>query len=71
MGIRKLHIGGKIKKNGWEIFNIFDGENVDHVGNAIDMSRFKNETFDEIYSSHILEHFSYYREINVTLLEPN
>jgi len=71
MGTRKLHIGGKIKKNGWEIFNIFEGKNVDHVGNAIDMSRFENDTFDEIYSSHILEHFSYYRETNITLLEWN
>jgi predicted SAM-dependent methyltransferase len=66
---RKLHIGGKTEHPDWEIFNIFPGPGVDHVGNANDLSRFEDATFDEIYASHVLEHFHYMNELVPTLQE--
>lgn len=66
---RRLHIGGKIRKNGWEIFNIVPGETVDHVGDASDLSRFSDNSFVELYASHVLEHFDYRCEVPAVLLE--
>jgi radical SAM superfamily enzyme YgiQ (UPF0313 family)/predicted SAM-dependent methyltransferase len=66
---RKLHIGGKVRANGWEVFNIFPGPIVDHVGDAIDLSRFDKGTFDEIYASHTLEHFDYNGALEQALKE--
>jgi len=59
--LRNLHIGGEQKcvHPNWEIFNIEDAEWVDHVGDACDLSRFEDETFDKVYASHVLEHFDY------------
>lgn len=57
--VRKLNIGGEQAHPEWEIFNIQPGEHVDHVGDAQDLSCFADETFDEIYASHILEHFDF------------
>lgn len=56
---RRLHIGGEQTHTDWEIFNIQPGPYVDHVGDARDLSCFADETFDEIYASHVLEHFDY------------
>ncbi len=42
-----------------EILNVFDWPNVDHVGDAVDLSRFADATFTEVYASHgrrIVEH---------------
>lgn len=66
---RKLHIGGTKKSHEWEIFNIVPGDNVDHAGNALQMERFPDDTFEMIYASHILEHFDYYHELPLALLE--
>lgn len=66
---RKLHIGGRIAAEGWELFNIAPADNVDHVGNASDLSRFEDNTFKQIYASHVLEHFSYNGELSRTLAE--
>jgi predicted SAM-dependent methyltransferase len=66
---RKLHIGGEVRRAEWEVFNIQPGQHVDHVGDAKDLSRFSDETFDEIYASHILEHFDYKDTLNVALKE--
>lgn len=56
---RKLHIGGNVRSTGWENFNVLPGPSVDHVGDAVDLSRFAEATFTEIYASHVLEHFAY------------
>ena len=68
---RKLHIGGKIKTDGWEVLNIAPGLHVDHVINANNLSKFADNTFSEIYASHVLEHFDYKNELKATLIEWN
>jgi len=66
---RKLNIGGKERAEGWEVFNIVPAPFVDHQGNASDLSRFGDETFEEIYASHVLEHFDYGKDMKAVLLE--
>ena len=66
---RKLHIGGQEPAAGWEIMNILPGPHVDHLGNAHDLSRFPDASFQEIYASHTLEHFDYQGELLSTLKE--
>ena len=66
---RKLHIGGDKPQDGWELWNIHPGTGVDHIGDAVDMSRFKDESFDVIYASHILEHFDYTGRLQNVLKE--
>jgi len=62
----KLHIGGKSKKEGWKILNIQNGENIDFVGDIKDLSQFEDESIEEIYASHVLEHVDQ-RSIEQTL----
>jgi predicted SAM-dependent methyltransferase len=66
---RRLHIGGWTRVDGWEVLSAEPGECVDHVGNANDLSRFSDETFFEIYASHVLEHLDYTGEIQHGLKE--
>jgi predicted SAM-dependent methyltransferase len=66
---RKLQIGGTQHCPGWEILNVIPGPYVDHVCNARDLSRFADNTFAEIYASHVLEHFDYQSEIDSVLRE--
>jgi predicted SAM-dependent methyltransferase len=60
---RKLHIGGTQVHAGWEVLDVREGPHVDHVGNALDLSRFAEGTFAELYASHVLEHFDYVDEL--------
>lgn len=66
---RKLHIGGKQQSEGWEILNVNPVPGVTHVCNANDLSQFRDNTFSEIYASHILEHLDYTGELQSTLKE--
>lgn len=66
---RKLHIGGKVSHPEWELLNIQAGPNVDHIGDAKDLSQFEDETFDELYASHVAEHFDYRGPLVQTLRE--
>ncbi len=66
---RRLHIGGTIKADGWEVLNANSAPYVDHVCNANDLSQFADNTFLEIYASHIVEHFDYRQELQNTLTE--
>lgn len=54
----RLHIGGKERKDGWQILNIQPGPNVDFVGDIRDLSGFADESCTEIYCSHVLEHLT-------------
>jgi protein O-GlcNAc transferase len=66
---RKLHIGGTKPNPEWEIFNALNFSHVDHIGNAKDLSRFADNTFDALYASHVLEHFDYQKELISVLRE--
>jgi len=52
----KLHIGGKETKEGWSILNIQKKEGVDFVGDISNLSQFKDNSVEEIYASHVVEH---------------
>lgn len=67
--IRRLHIGGREAHDNWEILNAVASEHVDHLGDAIDLSRFPDETFAEVYASHVLEHFDFNGPLNCALKE--
>ncbi len=60
---RKLHIGGAEARSGWEVLDVRKAAHVDHVGNALDLSRFADGTYAEVYASHVLEHFDYVDEL--------
>ncbi len=68
-GDRKLHIGGTIRVEGWELLNITAGSHVDHVGDAKDLSRFEDGSFQAVYASHTLEHFDYAGDLEKALRE--
>ena len=68
-GLRRLHIGGKETRAGWEILDAIAVSHVAHVVNARDLSRFGDGTFVQVYASHVLEHFDYKDEIAVVLKE--
>jgi predicted SAM-dependent methyltransferase len=69
MSMRKLHIGGWVRTPGWEVIDANPGPNVDHVGDAGDLSRFDTATFTVVYAAHVLEHFDYKDELFMTLVE--
>lgn len=69
--VRRLHIGGTTKADGWEVLNANSAPYVDHVCNANDLSQFSDNTFSEIYASHIVEHLDYHLELVNTLKEWN
>jgi predicted SAM-dependent methyltransferase len=66
---RKLHIGGQVRTAGWEVLDANPGPCVDHVGNAGDLSAFADDSFEQLYASHVLEHFDYQGELLKTLAE--
>jgi predicted SAM-dependent methyltransferase len=68
---RRLHIGGTSKSEGWEILNASPAPYVDHVCNANDLSQFADNTFIDIYASHVVEHLDYSGELQSTLKEWN
>lgn len=67
--VRRLHLGGKVRSQGWEVLNALPGPNVDHLGNANDLSRFADLSFETVYASHLLEHLDYKEELQRTLRE--
>jgi predicted SAM-dependent methyltransferase len=66
---RKLHIGGQVRTAGWEILDANSGPFVDHVGNAADLGAFSDDSFEQLYASHVLEHFDYQGQLLSTLTE--
>lgn len=66
---RRLHIGGKQPRTGWEIIDAIAADHVNHLGDASDLSRFPDGTFVEVYASHVLEHFDYKDKLAAVLQE--
>jgi predicted SAM-dependent methyltransferase len=66
---RKLHIGGQTGADGWEILDVKPGPGVDHVSDAGDLRFFADDTFAQVYASHVLEHFDYTGQLLATLKE--
>lgn len=66
---RRLHIGGRIRIPGWEVLDANPGPYVDHVANASDLGCFEDDSFEQIYASHVVEHFDYYNQLVETLTE--
>ncbi|RZL03858.1 MAG: methyltransferase domain-containing protein [Rubrivivax sp.] len=54
----KLHIGGREVKEGWKLLNIMPLPGVDYLGDVCDLSQFADNSIDELYASHVLEHIS-------------
>ena len=52
----KLHIGGEQVKDSWKILNISDKPGVDYIGDIGNLSQFTDNSFEEIYASHVVEH---------------
>jgi predicted SAM-dependent methyltransferase len=67
--VRRLHIGGIERREGWEIFDALPREGVNHRGDAADLSRFADGTFAELYASHVLEHFDFREAVPRVLKE--
>jgi predicted SAM-dependent methyltransferase len=65
----RLHIGGTERRAGWKILNIQTGPHVDYVGDCTDLSRFANDSVDEVYASHVHEHLGYQKELPGALAE--
>jgi protein O-GlcNAc transferase len=65
----RLHIGGKVARDGWKILNIQPGPHVDFVGDCVDLSAFADSSVEEIYASHVLEHLGYRRDLLRALSE--
>jgi predicted SAM-dependent methyltransferase len=66
---RKLHIGGQVRTSGWEVLDANPGPCVDHVANASDLRVFEDNSFEQIYASHVVEHFDYRDQLIETLKE--
>jgi len=66
---RKLHIGGQVRTEGWEVLDANPRPTVDHLGDARDLKQFEEGAFDALYASHVLEHFDYKDELPATLRE--
>jgi predicted SAM-dependent methyltransferase len=68
-GERRLHIGGLVRAEGWEVLNIAPGPAVDHVGDAVDLGRFPDGVFGAVYGSHVLEHLDFKGQLQSALRE--
>lgn len=52
----RLNVGGTRRREGWKILNALPGPEVDFVGDIRDLSSFPDESYIEVYASHVLEH---------------
>lgn len=62
----KLLLGGRTTKiDGFLNVDLYEGAGVDVRTDASDLSTFQTDSVDEIYASHILEHFSHTKTVDV------
>ena len=66
---RKLEIGPEIGKridSSWETLDIVPGKNIDIVADISEhLDMIKDNTYDLIYASHILEHIPWFKTVSV------
>ena len=63
---RMLEIGPGLERlPDFETLNIIDGKNVDYIHDILFQLPFKNESFDLIYASHVMEHIPWYLQKDV------
>ena len=62
----KLHIGGEEKKEDWKILNIQQKPDVDFIGDITDLGQFEDNSIEEIYASHVVEHVAQ-KKVETTL----
>lgn len=65
----RLHIGGREVRHGWKILNVRAGPGVDYVGDCTDLAQFADESVDEIYASHVLEHLGFTEKLPRAMAE--
>jgi predicted SAM-dependent methyltransferase len=65
----RLNIGGNEVRQGWKILDARPGPGVDYVGNCTSLGQFADNSIEEIYAAHVLEHLSYQGEIAQALRE--
>lgn len=65
----RLHIGGKVRAAGWTVLNVQPGDHVDIVGSCVDLSMIADNTVEEVYASHVLEHLGHAAELPKALAE--
>ena len=65
----RLHIGGREPRPGWKILNIMPGPDVDFVGNCTSLDQFEDDSVEEIYASHVLEHLGFRFDLPNALAE--
>lgn len=63
----RLNIGGTQRREGWEIVDILPGSDADNVGDCANLGAFADESVDEVYASHVLEHIGYTNELPTAL----
>jgi FkbM family methyltransferase len=68
-GDKRLHIGGRLRKEGWTNLNALPGDAVDVLGDVRDLSGFQDGEFDMVYASHVMEHLSYMDVLSNVLSE--
>jgi len=61
----KLHIGSKIRTEGWKTLDIAAGPDVDYVGDCKSLPQFSNDSIETLYASHVLEHVPYRETVRV------
>lgn len=65
-GPLRLLLGGRTTKlEGWKNVDLYDGEGVDIRADASKLFMVKDHAVSEIYASHILEHFSHTKTVDV------
>jgi predicted SAM-dependent methyltransferase len=67
----RLHIGGQVPHPDWKILDIEARPEVDFVCDAANLNQFADGSVEAIYASHVLEHFHYQldNELTNTLTE--